>query len=106
VAHRLRIVQKMAGLNQAAMAERLQISFKLWSKMVTGAASLSRFTEDKLLDAFPGLSVEWLRRGERRGLSVEMDQRLREAADSEHQMTVARDIMKRDRNLLREIAKR
>jgi hypothetical protein len=61
------------------MAARLDISFKLWNANVRGRAALSRFTAAKLVEQFPGLSLDWLYTGDRRALSQYMDERFREA---------------------------
>jgi hypothetical protein len=73
IARRLRVLQaaltKHHGLTKVAAATRIGISQQLWSNMLAGRAALSRFTDVKIEQAFPGVGIRWLRYGDRRDLN-------------------------------------
>jgi len=60
---------------QKAFAEWLDIDPRRWNNFERGFP-LSREIEDKLVAKTPGLSVEWLRHGGERQLSVELARKL------------------------------
>lgn len=61
---------------QTAFAEWLGISLSRWNNFEKAGLSVSKEIEDLLVAVTPGLSVDWLRAGDRRFLSKELDRRL------------------------------
>jgi transcriptional regulator with XRE-family HTH domain len=61
--------------SQIAFAKELGISASRWNNF-EGGKPLSIEIAQKLVRIIPGLSLDWLYNGERRGLSVELDRRL------------------------------
>lgn len=59
----------------AAFAARLGVSHQRWSNVENGR-SLGIDLAHKIIAKIPGLSLDWLYRGERAGLSVEADRKL------------------------------
>jgi transcriptional regulator with XRE-family HTH domain len=72
---RLREVSNFAS--QTAFAKHLDISVARWSNFENGKP-LSIEIAQKLVRITPGLTLDWLYNGERRGLSVDLDRRLHE----------------------------
>lgn len=72
-----RIRELLGATSQKAFADRLQISPTRWNNFERGAP-LSIEVAQKLVRIIPGLTLDWLYNGERRGLSVELDRRLHE----------------------------
>lgn len=71
---RLRIYHNYG--TQTAFAARLGISLTRWNNYEKSGMPLGKDMEDLLVQITPGLTLDWLRNGERRGLSVELDRRL------------------------------
>ncbi|WP_316158745.1 MULTISPECIES: helix-turn-helix transcriptional regulator [unclassified Bradyrhizobium] len=75
---RLRRVQALLKLDtQKAFTDRLGISPQRWANFV-GGMPLSIDVAQKLVRIIPGLTLDWLYNGERRGLSVDLDRALNE----------------------------
>lgn len=66
---------------QVAFANWLGVSPTRWNNYERGIP-LTRPIEDLLVKRTPGLSVDWLRNGNRNGLSVELDRRLHQPQPS------------------------
>ena len=62
-------------IGQGEFAAHLKLGHKQYSNYENGYP-ISRQAEDALIVLFPGLTVEWLRTGSPRMLSLEMSQRL------------------------------
>jgi DNA-binding transcriptional regulator YiaG len=77
-AERLKRIRELLGItSQKAFADQLAISPTRWNNFERGAP-LSIEVAQKLVRIIPGLTLDWLYNGERRGLSVELDRRLHE----------------------------
>ena len=63
---------------QTAFATWLGLSLTRWNNYEKSGLPLGKDVEDLLVQRTPGLTLDWLRHGERRGLSVELDRRLHE----------------------------
>ncbi|WP_316188299.1 MULTISPECIES: helix-turn-helix transcriptional regulator [unclassified Bradyrhizobium] len=72
-----RLREITSGSSQTAFAKKLDISPARWNNFERGAP-LSIEIAQKLVRIIPGLSLDWLYNGERRGLSVDLDRRLHE----------------------------
>jgi transcriptional regulator with XRE-family HTH domain len=68
--------------SQTRFAQELGISLARWNNFERGSP-LSIEIAQKLVRIIPGLTLDWLYNGERRGLSVELDRRLHEAETAE-----------------------
>jgi transcriptional regulator with XRE-family HTH domain len=78
-AERLKRVRSLLKYpTQKTFADALGIIPSRWSNFEAGAP-LSIEIAQKLVRLVPGLTLDWLYNGERRGLSVELDRRLHEA---------------------------
>lgn len=64
---------------QAAFAAWLGISPTRWNNYEKSGMRFGRDIVEKLLHCTPGLTGDWLERGDRRGLSRETDRRLHDA---------------------------
>jgi transcriptional regulator with XRE-family HTH domain len=77
-AERLKRVRSLLNYpTQKSFADALGIIPSRWSNFEAGAP-LSIEIAQKLVRIVPGLTLDWLYNGERRGLSVELDRRLHE----------------------------
>jgi DNA-binding XRE family transcriptional regulator len=75
-AQRLKRLREIsANATQTAFAKSLDISLARWNNFENGYP-LSIEIAQRLVRITPGLSLDWLYNGERRGLSVELDRRL------------------------------
>lgn len=61
--------------SQISFARFLGVGYTAWNNFERGFP-LSKSVEDKLTGATPGLSVDWLRYGDRRTLSFDLGRRL------------------------------
>jgi hypothetical protein len=78
VPYRLRLLQKYAGApTQTAMAAMLGISVFRWHNFLR-RSPLSRAVEDMIVMRFPGITRDWLRDGDTRGMPHQLVERLRE----------------------------
>jgi hypothetical protein len=78
-AQRLKSLREISNFpNQTAFAKYLEIPLARWNNFERGHP-LSLEIAQKLVRLIPGLSLDWLYNGERRGLSVELDRRLHES---------------------------
>ena len=75
---RLRRVQDLFKFDtQKAFTDRLGISPQRWSNFIAGSP-LSIEIAQKLVRIVPGLTLDWLYNGERRGLTMDLDRSLNE----------------------------
>jgi len=75
-AERLKRLREYHGFtSQRTWAAHLGILYTRWNNYERGWP-LRPEIEDQLVRITPGLTVDWLRNGERRGLPVELDRRL------------------------------
>jgi hypothetical protein len=76
VAKRLRLLRAASGFKTAtAFANKLEISVPRYLNF-EGGKPLSIEVALKIVHTVPGCSLDWLYIGERRGLSLDLDQRL------------------------------
>lgn len=82
---RLRLLREALGeTNASAFAMRVGLSPSRWANVETGGLGIGRDFAQRLIKAVPGLSVDWLWFGERRGLSYDLARRLAEAESAEN----------------------
>jgi DNA-binding transcriptional regulator YiaG len=81
-AERLRRVRELLDLpSQKAFADRLGISPQRWNNFERGAPLTIEIAQ-KLLRIIPGLTLDWIYNGDRRGLTMELDRRLHDETKS------------------------
>lgn len=82
------MLRKALGEERASiLAKRLHLSASRWSNVESGGMPIGRDFAHKLVKAVPGLSVDWLWFGEKRGLSYELARRLDDAESEENSDT-------------------
>jgi hypothetical protein len=81
LAQRLRRLRAVVepGLGAAAFAVKYGFGIQQWSNFENGYP-LSRTAANRLCDRIPGLTIDWLQRGETGGLTVQLATRLQDAA--------------------------
>lgn len=79
---RLALLRELLGVTQVAMAARLNMQVTRWNNYERGVAPVQAPEILRLKRMFPGLTSDWILEGDRKGLTMEIAERLDAAAEA------------------------
>lgn len=82
MAERLRHLREMLGITQVAMAARLGMQVTRWNNYERGVGPVQAPEILRLKRMFPGLTSDWILEGDRKGLTMEIAERLDAVAEA------------------------